>query len=182
MTEPRIRAGDADRQAVVDRLTEHYTAGRLDTSEFDERVTKAYAATYLDEFTPLFADLPEQGPTGRRPGQSRPFADARPWTPPPPGFGHAPGGPGSWAGSGQWPNRAAGRGFAPRGSWPPGRSGPPRVLRLIPLLAVIAVIVVAAVASRGFIVLPLVWVGFMVLGRGGRWGRYRGSRGGPTGS
>ena len=43
MTAPRMRAGDTDRQAVVDRLTTHFTEGRLDPNEYDDRVQKAYA-------------------------------------------------------------------------------------------------------------------------------------------
>lgn len=62
MTEPRIRAGHAERQAAVDRLTTHFTEGRLTPDEFDERVGKAYAATYLDGLPELFADLPNDQP------------------------------------------------------------------------------------------------------------------------
>ena len=44
-----MRAGTADRQAAVDGLTRHFTEGRLNPNEFDERVGTAYAAIYLDE-------------------------------------------------------------------------------------------------------------------------------------
>ena len=59
MTTPHMRAGTTDRQAAVDRLTRHFTEGRLDPTEFDERVGKAYAATYLDQLPELLEDLPE---------------------------------------------------------------------------------------------------------------------------
>ena len=75
-TPPRMRAGTSDRQAAVDGLTRHFTEGRLDPTEFDERVGKAYAATYLDELPTLFADLPEASPRrGPGAGVGRPGPD-----------------------------------------------------------------------------------------------------------
>ncbi len=81
-----MRAGDADRQAAVDRLTEHLTAGRLDLTEFDQRIAKAYAATYLDELPELFTDLPDIGGKPSKGGWNghgegrRGFATATPWS------------------------------------------------------------------------------------------------------
>lgn len=60
MTAPRIRAGDSDRHQAVDHLARHFTAGRLDSTEYDERVRRAYASVYLDELPPLFSDLPAE--------------------------------------------------------------------------------------------------------------------------
>lgn len=60
MAASRIRAGDADRQQSVDRLARHFTDGRLDSGEYDERVRRAYASVYLDELPPLFSDLPAE--------------------------------------------------------------------------------------------------------------------------
>jgi hypothetical protein len=57
-----MRASDADRQLVADMLADHHAAGRLTLSEYDERLAKAYAAVYRDDFGPLFADLPDGGP------------------------------------------------------------------------------------------------------------------------
>ncbi|WP_448623810.1 DUF1707 SHOCT-like domain-containing protein [Geodermatophilus sp. URMC 64] len=59
MPEPRMRAGDADRQQVVEKLGRHLGEGRLTMDEFDERVVRAHAAVYLDELPALTADLPE---------------------------------------------------------------------------------------------------------------------------
>ena len=59
MTTPHMRAGHTDRQDAVDRLTRHFTEGRLDPTEFDERVAKAYAAIHLDQLPVLLEDLPE---------------------------------------------------------------------------------------------------------------------------
>lgn len=78
MTTPRMRAGTTDRQAAVDRLTHHFTQGRLTPDEFDERVGQAYAATHLDELPGLLADLPEESTRrGRGPGGWQPY-DGRP--------------------------------------------------------------------------------------------------------
>lgn len=68
MTTPRMRAADEDRQQAADRLAEHYTAGRLNTQEYDERVARAYAVTYLDEMPALFGDLPGAGGARGREG------------------------------------------------------------------------------------------------------------------
>jgi hypothetical protein len=55
---PELRAGDADRQAVVSELQQHYIQGRLTSDELGERVTQALnARTFGDLRVPL-ADLP----------------------------------------------------------------------------------------------------------------------------
>jgi Domain of unknown function (DUF1707) len=36
-----LRASDAEREAVTDRLAEYFAAGRLDQAEFDDRVGRA---------------------------------------------------------------------------------------------------------------------------------------------
>jgi hypothetical protein len=56
--QPRMRAGDKDRQRVVETLGRHLGEGRLRVDEFDERVARAHAAVYLDELPALTADLP----------------------------------------------------------------------------------------------------------------------------
>jgi hypothetical protein len=74
--QPRMRAGDADRAKVVEKLGRHLGDGRLTIEEFDGRVTQAHAAVYLDQLPPLCADLPpDPPPTGRR--QPRPQAWAQ---------------------------------------------------------------------------------------------------------
>jgi hypothetical protein len=57
-----MRAGDADRAQAVERLGRHLGDGRLTVEEFDERVTQAHAAVYLDQLPPLFTDLPAEAP------------------------------------------------------------------------------------------------------------------------
>jgi Domain of unknown function (DUF1707) len=56
-----LRVSDAERQAVVDRLAEHYGEGRLDQAEFDERVGQAMSAKTRADLAGLFDDLPEPG-------------------------------------------------------------------------------------------------------------------------
>lgn len=41
---PDLRVSDAERDAVVTELGEHFQQGRLDQAEFDERMTKALSA------------------------------------------------------------------------------------------------------------------------------------------
>jgi hypothetical protein len=60
--QPRMRAGDAERAQAVERLGRHLGDGRLTVEEFDERVTQAHAAVYLDQLPPLFTDLPPEAP------------------------------------------------------------------------------------------------------------------------
>jgi hypothetical protein len=55
---PDLRASDADREAAVAFLKEHYEAGRLDHDEFGERVDAAYSARYESELQRLTRDLP----------------------------------------------------------------------------------------------------------------------------
>jgi hypothetical protein len=53
-----MRASDADRDAVVSDLGEHFQAGRLTLAEFDERTDRALAARTWGELRGLVADLP----------------------------------------------------------------------------------------------------------------------------
>jgi hypothetical protein len=53
-----MRAGDADRQRVADRLREALDEGRLSLYEFDERVQQAYGAKTYGDLNGLLDDLP----------------------------------------------------------------------------------------------------------------------------
>ncbi|MEU7090638.1 DUF1707 SHOCT-like domain-containing protein [Kitasatospora aureofaciens] len=57
--EPRVepRAGDADREAVADRLRSAAGEGRIDLGELEERLDRAYAAKTYGELDTLVADL-----------------------------------------------------------------------------------------------------------------------------
>lgn len=58
-----LRIGTAEREQAAALLGEHFSAGRLDTGEFDDRVRRAYQARTTAELAVLFGDLP-----GNRPG------------------------------------------------------------------------------------------------------------------
>ncbi len=57
-----VRIGDAEREAAVTALGEHYAAGRLTKVEYDERADLAWAARTHSALWPLFADLPRPEP------------------------------------------------------------------------------------------------------------------------
>jgi hypothetical protein len=60
MPEPHLRAGDADRAAVASVLGQAMAAGRLTVDEYDERLTRVFAAKTYGELAELTADLPGQ--------------------------------------------------------------------------------------------------------------------------
>jgi hypothetical protein len=60
-SDQHLRVSDAERQAVTDRLAEHFGDGRLDQAEFDERVGRAMNAKTRADLNGLFDDLPETG-------------------------------------------------------------------------------------------------------------------------
>jgi hypothetical protein len=166
MTESRMRAADADRQAAVDRLTEHFTAGRLDLTEFDERIAKAYAATYLDQLRELFGDLPE--PKAQEPKRRKGYVTPTPWNPPPDPM---PGTP-SWGGM-----SSRGRTYPPTS--PAGRPGDGRWFAARALRVLVAVLIAMVFLSllfetRGMLFIPLIFISmaaFRGARRGGRpWG------------
>ena len=64
-----MRASDADRDAVLADLSEHFQAGRLTAGELDERTGQALAARTWGELRELLADLPPtQVPVGASSG------------------------------------------------------------------------------------------------------------------
>ena len=72
MPESHLRAADSDRTAVASVLGEHMAAGRLTVDEYEERLTRAYAAKTYGELDELTTDLPSAAPTPRpepRPAQ-----------------------------------------------------------------------------------------------------------------
>jgi hypothetical protein len=125
-----IRVSDADREHVVERLREHYAAGRLTSDELDERVTAALSAKTYGDLRPVMTDLPEPETVGA--GAAGPAG-----TPGPAG----PLGPQGWAP----PWMAAGRPIV-------AYRRRPRVLPLV-LIALIAAI---ALPGAGFVFLAFV--------------------------
>ncbi len=74
-SDQHMRVSEAERQAVTDRLAEHFSVGRLDQAEFDERAGRAMNAKTRADLNGLFDDLPETGapaaPEPSAPGQFR---------------------------------------------------------------------------------------------------------------
>ena len=77
-----MRVSDAERAEVADRLAEHFSSGRLDQAEFDDRVGRAMSAKTRADLNGLFDDLPATDepdkpakaarPPDRRPANRRP--------------------------------------------------------------------------------------------------------------
>ncbi|MFI7180280.1 MULTISPECIES: DUF1707 SHOCT-like domain-containing protein [Streptomyces] len=74
---PELRASDADRDRVVERLRDAVAEGRLDMEEFEERLDAAYKSRTYAELEPLTRDLPAPADGGPL---ARPTAAAEPWT------------------------------------------------------------------------------------------------------
>ncbi|MCX4629679.1 DUF1707 domain-containing protein [Streptomyces sp. NBC_01443] len=58
---PELRASDADRDRVVERLRDAVAEGRIDMEEFEERLEAAYKSKTYAELEPLTRDLPAPG-------------------------------------------------------------------------------------------------------------------------
>ena len=78
-----MRASDADRDAVVSDLSEHFQAGRLTAAELDERTGRALTARTWGELTELASDLPALRPAAppATPAADRPQPPAGHTTP-----------------------------------------------------------------------------------------------------
>lgn len=53
------RAADAERQQVADLLARHLGAGRIDLTEYDQRVARVWACTTREDLRLVLSDLPE---------------------------------------------------------------------------------------------------------------------------
>jgi hypothetical protein len=71
-----LRAGDADRERVAERLRTALDEGRLNLYEYDDRLREAYAAKTYGELDALLADLPGVTPVSHSQVATR--ADSRP--------------------------------------------------------------------------------------------------------
>ncbi len=67
-----LRASDAERAEVADRLSRHYQDGRLDQVEFNERLDRAMNAKTRADFNGLFADLPDLPDSPDQQGKTNP--------------------------------------------------------------------------------------------------------------
>lgn len=66
------RAADTDRIHVAQLLTEAAAQGRLQMADYEDRLTKAYAAQTFDELERLSADLPDVATASGRSGTGHP--------------------------------------------------------------------------------------------------------------
>ncbi|MBC3841734.1 DUF1707 domain-containing protein [Streptacidiphilus sp. 4-A2] len=74
--QPAVRASDAEREALVERLNAACGEGRLDLEEFSERLELAYAARTRAELDALVEDLPQAVAV---PAPVAPAAKGRSW-------------------------------------------------------------------------------------------------------
>jgi DUF1707 SHOCT-like domain len=79
--EGNLRAGDADREQVAERLRTALDEGRLNLHEYDDRLREAYGAKTYAELNALLEDLPGVTPESR--AQIVPASTKAPdaWTP-----------------------------------------------------------------------------------------------------
>jgi DUF1707 SHOCT-like domain len=61
----KMRASDADRQEVVERLRGALDEGRLKMDEYLDRMGRAYDAVTYGDLEPLYSDLPESRAVAR---------------------------------------------------------------------------------------------------------------------
>jgi DUF1707 SHOCT-like domain len=65
--DPNLRASDAERERIAERLRTSHAEGRLDMAEFQQRLERCYEAKTLGELGELVRDLPRQDePDDRR--------------------------------------------------------------------------------------------------------------------
>jgi hypothetical protein len=57
-SDSHLRASDAERNEVAERLARHFTDGRLDQAEYRARLDRAMGATTRGDLEGLFDDLP----------------------------------------------------------------------------------------------------------------------------
>jgi hypothetical protein len=67
-----LRIGDAERSAAADRLAWHFSHGRLDQGELDERLAHVMRARTAGDLTGVFDDLPADGPVPAASAASQP--------------------------------------------------------------------------------------------------------------
>lgn len=83
-----MRASDADREGVAQRLHDALSEGRITMQELEQRLDTVYAAKTLGELDPVIADLPNGPDTIGATGQQHPAAGQ-----PDPRIGGTPGSP-----------------------------------------------------------------------------------------
>jgi hypothetical protein len=82
MPDPHLRASDTDREAVAGVLGRALSDGRLTVDEYEDRLTRAYAARTYGDLEGLTTDLPPAEPVARP--APAPAARPMPYGPPTP--------------------------------------------------------------------------------------------------
>jgi hypothetical protein len=73
--DPDLRAADADRERVAERLRGAHAEGRLDMTEFQQRLERCYESKTFGELRELVRDLPRP----EEPAARRSLSPLRPW-------------------------------------------------------------------------------------------------------
>ena len=68
--DPNLRAADADRERVAERLRTSHAEGRLDLAEFQQRLERCYESKTYGELDELVRDLPRQDVPEKRPASA----------------------------------------------------------------------------------------------------------------
>jgi Domain of unknown function (DUF1707) len=116
-TQPSLRIGDRERDAVAAELQEHYARGRLTLEEFNQRIDAVFAAKTQGDLSRITADLPHV-PSGGAPLPSSRRSPRLASGPPTMGWTGAAdaqalaAGATGWSGGYRYSGRRPGRGFA----------------------------------------------------------------------
>jgi hypothetical protein len=73
---PALRASDADREAVAERLRVASIDGRIDAEELEQRLSEAYAARWVGDLDRIVADIvpaPPPAPPAPPPAPAYPY-------------------------------------------------------------------------------------------------------------
>jgi hypothetical protein len=76
MTRAQLRVSDADRDAAITELGEHFQAGRIEPAELEDRTGRALRARIGSDLDELLADLPRRPQAPERPRAAAPRSRA----------------------------------------------------------------------------------------------------------
>jgi Domain of unknown function (DUF1707) len=108
-TQPSLRIGDRERDAVAAELQEHFAHGRLTIEEFNERLDAVFAAKTQSDLSRIISDLPHARSAGAPLPSSRSAGRAqlvsRPGDAPSSGWAGYDWSGGDWSGRARRPRR-----------------------------------------------------------------------------
>jgi hypothetical protein len=76
---PALRASDADREAVAERLRVASVDGRIDSEELEQRLSEVYRAVWVGDLDRLVADVVPPPPPAPAPVAPPPYAYPQPY-------------------------------------------------------------------------------------------------------